>query len=711
VLIKRHYNKNSPIIRALLVALCLPSMPLHVVHAQTNEVVLDTVHVHGQAMDERVYSAATSNGAKTHLPLRELPQSVQILDRQTIEDLGAQRIDDVLDYVSGVARKEGHGGLWDGLLVRGFANGTEALFNGFAVGRGFAAPRDLSGIERVEFLKGASAALYGSGEPGGTVNIVSKRPLWTAAHSLTARVGSHEFKRASLDSSAPLNDHVAYRLNIAAEDKHGFRDFARSKRSIVTPALTWRLSESTALEYVGEILEQKSPTDRGVVAVNNRLGVIPTTRFLGQPNDGEMINKNQIHQLVLSHDWNTDWSGRVGVTWRDNSLYGYSTEGDLNVPLAANGDITGNRRLRDYQSTDKAIQAEMQGQWLTGKIEHEILLGIEHFNYKEKNRYSASANFVINNIYNPFYLSTLPPVILGTPTLGKQRNNAIYLQDAITLAPQWRLLAGLRFDDYQQENWNLNTGIKTADISPSATSPRIGLSYLPNENWTVFTNISRAFKPNTGTDVNNNPFEPIKSIAADFGAKWENSDKTLGATLAAFTINKKNVKTADPNHAGFSIAAGEVRSQGVEFDFSGHLNSFWRLTSSFTYTDAKVHADNTLLKGAPVQHVAKIGSGLHITYENTLANSQRYGVGAGGVYNSKRLGQSVTQANATQGRFYLPAYAIARLNAYWQVARNTRINLDVDNVFNKTYYSNALGRVAVIPGTERAFTLGVRLNF
>jgi len=701
----------SSVLKKRLIVLGLSSLILPIAHAQTDEVLLDTVHVHGRALDNQLYSAADISGAKTHLPLRELPQSVQILGRQSIDDLGAQRIDDLLDYVAGVSRKEGHGGLWDGLLVRGFANGTEALFNGFSVGRGYAAPRDLSGVERVEFLKGASAALYGSGEPGGTVNIVSKRPLWTATHTLQAKVGSHEFKRASVDSSAPLNEHLAYRLNIAAEDKHGFRDFARSKRSIITPAITWRITEATHLEYVGEFLEQKAPTDRGVVAVNNRLGSIPTTRFLGQPNDGEMRNKNQVHQLVLNHDWATDFSGRLGVTWRDNTLYGYSTEGDLNAPLAANGDIIGNRRLRDYQSTDKAIQAELHGKLATGKIEHDLLIGIEHFNYTEKNRYSASANFIINNIYNPFYLSTPPNVVLGTPTLGKQRNHAIYLQDAISLAEKWRLLMGVRFDDYQQESWNRNTGVKTADISPSATSPRIGLSYLPSQNWTMFANIGRAFKPNTGTDFDNNPFDPIKSVATDVGTKWENSDKTLGATLAAFSIRKKNVKTADPNHSGFSIAAGEVRSQGVEFDFSGSLNSFWRFTSSMAYTDAKVHADNTLLKGEPLQHAAKISSGLHLTYENTFVNGQRYGVGAGGVYNSKRLGQSVTQANAAQGRFYLPAYAIARLNAYWQVAENTRIHLDIDNLFNKTYYSNALGRVAVIPGEERTFTLGIKFSF
>jgi len=680
--------------------------------AQAQEIELAPVEVRGETSERQIYSSTEASGAKTALPLRELPQSVQVITQQTIEDVGAKKVDDLLDYVAGVSRKEGHGGLWDGVLMRGFANGYEALLNGFSVGRGYAAPRDLAGVERVEFLKGASAALYGSGEPGGTLNIVSKRPLWRAAHRLQLQGGSYDFKRASLDSSAPLSDTFSYRLNLAIENKDSFRDYAKSKRYVIAPAFSWNLTDSTSLDYIGEFLEQKAPVDRGVVAVNNKLGIVSTKRYLGQPKDGDMTNKNKVHQLILTHQLTDDWVSRVGATYRDNLLYGYSSEGNLDKNLQPNGDILGTRRIRDYQSTDKAIQVELQGQF-NALVEHDLLLGIEHFRYEERNLFSSSAEFAINNIYNPFYLSrsALPAVNPGTPTLGKQRNSAFYLQDAIKLAEKWRLLVGIRFDNYRQQTWNRATGVKTGDSSPSATSPRLGLSYLPTENWTVFSSIGRAFKPNTGTDVNNNSFKPVKSLAADAGIKWENTDQTLGATLSAFAIRKKNVKTNDPANSGFSITAGEVRSQGLEFDLSGRIDDNWRMTASATYTDAKVHKDNNLVEDKPLQHVAKINSAIHVMYENALESGKRYGLGGGVIYTDKRLGQAITNNNAPQGSFYLPAYTIARINTYLSISENARLTLDIDNLFNKTYYSNALGRVAVIPGDKRSLTLGLSLGF
>jgi len=678
--------------------------------AQETATVLDAVEVRGSGINTEVYSATESSGAKTALPLRELPQSVQVVTSQTIEDLGAQKVDDLLDYVAGVTRKEGHAGTYDGVMMRGFSNGVEALYNGFSVGRGSPAPRDLAGVERVEFLKGTAAALYGSGEPGGTLNIVSKRPLWNPAHSVHVRAGSYDAYRASLDTSAPLNERVAYRLNVAVEDKKSFRDYIHSKRWVFTPAVTWKISDDTALEYVGEILEQKVPMAWGVTAVNNQLGVIPTYRFLGQPKDGDMTNKNHVHQLVFSHDLNADWRGRVGTTYRKNVMHGYSSY-NYDGTISPTGDTSMRRNFRSINSEDKAVQAELQGRLHTASIKHDMLMGVEHFRYDETSHHTSKSDPFTINIYNPIYPDTPNDVLPGIPVIGKSQNTSLYLQDALSFGEHWRILAGLRFDKYKQRAWNSSTGALTASIAPSATSPRVGLSYLPNSNWTIFTNIGKAFKPNTGTDFYDNTFEPVKSVAADAGIKWENSERNIGATLSAFAIRKKNVKTADPEHVGFSITAGEVRSQGLEFDISGRLNTHWRTNASVSYTDAEVYKDNNMLEGAPLQHAAKVSSGIYLAYENVFANGQRYGIGSGIVYSSKRLGQAVTRANATEARFYIPAYTLVRLNAYWHPTPDLRVSLEVDNLFNKTWYSSTLGRVANIPGEERAITLGMTLKF
>ena len=211
-------------------AASVPSAP-----SPQEQTLLPAVEVVGRTASG-AYHTDEAAGAKTDLPLRELPQSVRVITRQAMDDLGATKLDDVLDYVGGVSRQNNFGGLWDNIVIRGLPGdqnvGMATLFNGFSSGRGFNAPRDLAGVERIEFLKGTAAALYGSSEPGGTLNVVSKRPLWTPSHSVEAYAGSYGLRRGALDSTGPIGENFAYRLNIAVEDRDSFRDFVGASRQV-----------------------------------------------------------------------------------------------------------------------------------------------------------------------------------------------------------------------------------------------------------------------------------------------------------------------------------------------------------------------------------------------------------------------------------------------------------------------------------------------
>jgi iron complex outermembrane receptor protein len=248
-----------------------------------NTVTLPAVEVVGRQQGG-AYHSDEASGTKTELPLREVPQAVRVLSRQTLDDLGAVRLDDALDYVGGVSRQNSFGGLWDNIAIRGLAgdinNGMSLLRNGFSGNRGFNAQRDMANVERVEFLKGPAASLYGASEPGGTLNIVTKRPLWQSAHSVEGYVGSFDFLRATIDSTGPITENFAYRLNVALEDRGGFRDFVDTERSLFAPAFTWKISRATRLDYNGEWLSHKTPLDRGVVAINNQLGAVPLQAVL-----------------------------------------------------------------------------------------------------------------------------------------------------------------------------------------------------------------------------------------------------------------------------------------------------------------------------------------------------------------------------------------------------------------------------------------------
>ncbi len=210
-------------------------------------------------------------------PLQELPQSVQILGADLLEDIGATQLDTVLDLASGIARQNTFGGLWDSFAIRGFAGDENVpsgyLVNGFNAGRGFSGRRDASNIESIEVLKGPGSALYGRSEPGGTINIVTKKPQFDPQGSVELSAGSFSTYRVAGDYTGPLaGDVVAFRINGAYEDADSFRDYFTSKKYTLTPSILVKFSSSTALSYELELVKQEAPFDRGIVAVNGVLG-------------------------------------------------------------------------------------------------------------------------------------------------------------------------------------------------------------------------------------------------------------------------------------------------------------------------------------------------------------------------------------------------------------------------------------------------------
>lgn len=674
------------------------------------EVSLPAVQVVGRS-ESGAYYSQEATGTKSDLPLRELPQAVRVMSRQTLDDLGAVRVDDVLDYVGGVSRQNNFGGLWDNVAIRGLAgdinNGMPLLRNGFSANRGFNAPRDTANIERIEFLKGPAAALYGASEPGGTLNVVTKKPSRKAAHAFELYAGSDDFYRTALDSTGPLGESVAYRLNVAVEDRGSFRDFVDTHRTLFAPALTWRLGSSTVLEYNGELLRHRTPLDRGVVAVNEQLGIIPRERFLGEPADGDVEVENQTHQFILEHALNLEWSARMGLSYKQGSVEGFSTEPQSSVRPDGRT-LWRQRRFRDYTSEDLTLQGEVIGRFQTGEIGHELVVGAETYRMDFDQRMlranpSGGAPYAID-IFNPVYGQTQPVPLPNTDTSEDQKNLALYVQDTLSLGGKWRLMGGLRFDRYEQTLFNRLTNRRT-EQSPTAASPRAGVSYLANDNWTFFANAGKSFRPNNGTSAAGISFDPESGRALEVGSKWENSARTLGATLALYDIRKKNVLTSDPANPGFSIAAGEVGSRGFDLDVSGQLSPHWRINASLAYVDATVKRDNQLQVGSRLLNIPRVNGSVLVMYENALSGGGRYGIGGGVTHSSSRPG------DAADPTFELPSYTLAKLTAYWRLNPKLRVSLDIDNLFDKTYYTSSYQQTWITPGSPRTVMLGMQLAF
>jgi len=701
---------SNPSIRLAVVGLfaCAPWSP-PVLAADNQAGGLAPIVVTDDAERGAYRARSSSSATRTDTPLQELPQAVQVIGRQQLDDLGATRLDDVLQSVSGVARQNNFGGLWDNYAIRGFSGnengGMNVLWNGFASNRGYAPPRDTANVESVDFLKGPAAALYGNSEPGGTINVVTRKPQFKSANTVDLRVGTHDFYRSALDSTGALGQGLAYRLNAAIETRGSGRDNVRSKREFVAPALTWLLGDHTILNYEAEFLRQRAPLDRGVVAINGNAAALPASRFLGEPNDGDVKMENQNHLVTLEHRLDEHWQLRAGIFHKQGTLDGYSTEASL--LQADNATLRRQRRYRDYGWHDTSLQAELGGKFDTGEIGHDVLAGVEVDWLTLDQRMlrinpSAGAPYAID-INNPVYGQAAPTPTPNTNTAERQSSVGLYLQDQVKLAQRWRLLAGVRVDRFKSTLDNIQSARVTSQ-DKGAVSPRLGLTYLISDAFSVYASASKSFRPNSGSDVGGNAFAPETSRAGEVGLKWQSADGRSGATLAVFDITKQNVLTADPVNTGFSISAGEVKSHGVEFDFGGRLGHHWRVSGNLAWTDAYVARDNTLPTGARLVNVPRTSGSLLAIYEDADARGGLWGIGGGPSYVGARSGD---QADS----FTLPAYVTARALGYWQFHPRVRLSLDVNNLFNKRYTASSYSNLWSMPGEERSAALTVRVKF
>jgi iron complex outermembrane receptor protein len=681
---------------------------IDIAHASTSpaEPPADLPEVRVSASSASGYVPTESRGAtRTETPLREIPQSVRVVTSELIDDLGATRLADTVDYVSGIARLNDFGGTWDNYAIRGFSSTDMGyLVNGFPGARGYNPMRDTATVERFEFLKGPAAALYGSSEPGGTINIVTKKPKFTPATSAEASIGTRGFRRVAADSTGPITDKVAYRLNVMAEDGASRTGLVDNNKYLVAPSLAWALDDKTLVQYEGEFMRVRTPLDRGIVNVNGRID-LPRDRYLGEPNDPNLRLSSDTHQLTIDRELAPGWRTRIGASYKESGFEGYAAE--LGSVLADGRTLTRRHSWRTLPSRDTSAQAEVEGNFTTGGVAHRMLVGVEasrlHMGMDIAYSSLTAYPYAID-MYQPVYGQAKPPLALTTSTRENQRNLGAYVQDEISLSDQWKVLAGVRFDNYHQTLDNLITGRSTSQ-NQHAVSPRVGVTWLPNATVSVYASLGKSFRPNSGVDEAGRPFDPQSGRALEAGVKWQSQDARTGATLAVFDISKTNVLTRSPTDPNFNIAAGEVTSRGLEADAFGQIDQHWRVSASFALIDAKVSEDNTIAPGTRLTNIPKVSASLLAIREDAMPwMGGRYGVGTGIVYVGSRSGNAADT-------YSLPAYATVKLVSYWQVDRKTRVFLDVNNLFDKTYYPASWGNLAVIPGLGRQFVAGVKYQF
>lgn len=701
----------------------LPTYSLSADIKSNDKVLLEAITVENSSSemtgDYSYYKTKSTSATKTDTPLKETAQSVQIVNKEVISDVNAVTLKDTLSYVSGISHQNNFGEVWDNFSIRGFSGhentGMSLLKNGFSDNRGYNIPRDTVNIESIEFLKGPSAALYGNSEPGGTININTKQPKFTPEYSLETSVGSYDFYRVSTDLTAPISQSVAFRLNAASQKKGSFRDYVQSNKNIIAPSLLWSISDNTFLTYNGEYIEQKIPLDRGIVAINGDIKAIDSKTFFGNPNDANTKQENHSHQLKLEHYFSDNWSSNAGLAYKDNSLKGSSSEVKPFTNVTSDSVLL-RTRYRDFTSDDISFQADVKNVSNIANMKNTLLLGTETYKFEADTvMYNLNNSVRVSNIYsNPTYTT----LATGKGTLATDRNEeqkavALFAQDELEIG-NYRLLGGLRYDEVQMDTLN-NLNKKNTTQNDYALSPRVGLSYLLDEQWSLYTTSGKSFRPNTGVDINGDTFEAEEGLSLETGVKFESSNKRVGGTLSLYQIDKENVLTGSDPSGTYSIAAGEVRSKGIELDINGKVTDNVKVSTNYAYTNTEITKDSggtvdwwsgevVNLEGKELSNVPKHSGGILAMWEDSLSNSSSYGLGSGISYVGKREGNYINSFN-------LPSYTTVKLISYWKADKNLTLKLNVDNLFDKEYIVSSYDRSWLSVGDPRSFTLTMNYKF
>lgn len=661
------------------------------------EPVTDSVVITGQRAAYR--SLAVAGATKTDaLPL-DLPQSVRTLSADLLQDAGSTNLSGALELASGISRQSDLGGLWDSYAMRGFTGdpnfGSDYMVNGFSSSRGYNGMRDVAGTQSIEILKGPASALYGRGEPGGTVNILTKKPRFAPQYGIDLSLATHRTRRIAADLTGPLSETIAYRLNLANQDGDSFRDTVHTERSYLSPSFVWLAGEDTTVSYEIESTRQRSSFDRGIPAIGGTLGNVPASRFLGEPADGPVTVESLGHQLFVQHGLTDAWSLQGGASYRDSSLQGYSSE--ANDLLADGHTLRRQRRYRDFSATDRAARVELLGTAAGWGVKHQLLFGVDTYRFDDTRvqmrRNPSAAHPYAIDIFAPVYGAIAAPLALSIDTFEHQQANALYGQDQLTLAPRWKALVGVRMDRYRQTVANRRTAAVNRQTL-SATSPRAGVVYQPTGTVSLYATTSRGFRPNSGISIDNTAFPAEESRSHELGAKLE-TPGGLAGTLALYRIEKKNVLATNPLNTDYAIPAGEVASKGLELDLSGQLRRGLRMSAAYAYTDARVtRGDNTIRTGSRFPNVPRHSGNLLL-----VAGNEQTSFGAGLTYVGERFGDMAASSD-----FRLPAYTTARLLAAYASGKRWRLALNVDNLFNRRYFASSYSQLWVAPGSTRTAT-------
>lgn len=675
----------------------------------------ETLVVVGQASAKGVqsYQPLTSvTGTRTETSLLNVPQAIDVVPQQVLTDQAVSSLDEALYNVSGITQANTLGGTQDAVMKRGFGDNRDGSILRDGV-RSVQARNFTPTTERVEVLKGPASMLYGMGEPGGMINMITKKPQLQQRTHVEGWGSSFKGGGGQLDVTGPLGTSgFAYRMIVDHDETDYWRNFGRNRQTVIAPSLMW-YGESTTVRVAYEHMEYLVPFDRGTI-IDSRTGKpvnTPRDRRFDESYNATRGDQDSVTlqvDQVLNESWKSSLTYAYSRnSYSDNQARALALDPETGV-LSRQADSTAHA-----VSHANAVQLTLNGDVDWGSINHQMLFG---FDFEDNRTYRGdmirgkkNSDF---NIYDPVY-GLMPTSNAVSAKDSDQRENLTsygwFMQDSVQLTDKWLVMGGLRYDAFDVFAGKGRPFVTNTGSSDGKLVPRAGVVYKLTPYVSLYSSYTESFKPNSSIASQIGSLPPEQGKAWEVGSKVELPNGVTG-TLALFDITKRNVMVSElVDGETVTRTAGRVRSQGVEMDVAGNITDSLSMIGSYAYTDARV-VDDPDNKGKEMTNVARHTASLFLTQDlgsPGLYSGDNVRIGAGARYVGRRPGDA---ANS----FSLDNYTVAdAFAAYTMPVQGYRVKwqLNVKNLFDKTYYPSSGGNLRVAVGEPREVVLRASVDF
>jgi iron complex outermembrane receptor protein len=730
----------------------------------TNE--LQSVEVIGRTSKKYV-SDYSFSATKTAIKNKDLPQAISTVTKELIEDRQAFQLADAVKMVSGVVPSS----FYNQYNIRGISQNEEGqIINGMRTRQYYFLQPLTTNIERIEVVKGPASATFSSVDPGGSVNLVTKKPLATERKEVSFSAGSFATLRGTLDFTGPLDKDktLLYRVNGAYQEARSYRDLVNNNSFLLSPSISYIPNDKTAINVEMILSNMTGNLDRGqpifgAVAGVTNLNSTPISLNLGASNDF-FKSKEFILNTSFSHKFNKNIGFNAQYmkqTWKED-LQEHRTTNAFAVDIA-NQPVTSLAAMQFVQRKQlwnvDNLSTYFNFNLETGKVKHQFLVGYDYSGWEKTKGggQNAARGFLLNNgtVAGSFVLANAAnyqTITVGGVTLPKPNvnyfdlNNPSYTvrnTDDYTLNVRTALPSALTTTSaiYFQENlqWNKFTVLMSfryewfKDITnynaPNEKSftneaflPRLGLSFAINDNISLYSSYLKGFQPqsntvtlmpNTGSFFNTADsaaqFDPLESDSNEIGVKTTFFGGKIAANAAYFVINQKNLlqNANNPAFPDLLETRGAERSKGFEMDVTGFIQPNWQINLAYSYIDARILVDNNpALVGARKQNTPFNNANLWTRYNFSTIKALQ-DLGIG--FGAQHSGSKVPWFNRT---FEVPAYTTMDMALYYNPGKkNMQLALNVNNIANKTYWIGAQNYLRLFPGAPRNAMLTMTYKF